>query len=134
LRGSRRRRSILDGEFAVFDPQLRSRFEWLRHPDSAAVATPPVLIAFDLLYVKGRDLTRRPLRDRRARLRGVPGRRGLCLPGPPAGPGRPPGWAQVLERGYEGLVAKDEASVYEVGPTRRWLEVKVPGWTDDEDR
>jgi hypothetical protein len=31
-------------------------------------------------------------------------------------------------------VAKDEASVYEVGPTRRWLEVKVPGWTDDEDR
>ena len=43
-------------------------------------------------------------------------------------------WAQVIERGYEGYVAKDEASVYEPGPTRRWLKVKVPGWTLAEDR
>jgi hypothetical protein len=34
---------------------------------------------------------------------------------------------QVLERGYEGLVAKDEASVYAGGVTRSWLKVKVPG-------
>src|SRR5215475_12553142 len=33
-------------------------------------------------------------------------------------------WAQVIERGYEGYVAKDETSVYEPGPTRRWLKVK----------
>jgi len=26
-------------------------------------------------------------------------------------------WEQVTERGYEGLVAKDEASAYESGPT-----------------
>jgi len=37
----------------MFDEQLRSRFEWLRDPDPVAVATPPVLIAFDVLYVKG---------------------------------------------------------------------------------
>jgi len=39
-----------------------------KHPTSyaAAVATPPVLIAFDLLYVKGRDVSRPTLRDRRA--------------------------------------------------------------------
>ena len=43
-------------------------------------------------------------------------------------------WAQVVERGYEGLVAKDEASLYEAGPTRRWLKVKQKGWTDAEDR
>jgi hypothetical protein len=43
-------------------------------------------------------------------------------------------WEQVIERGYEGLVAEDEASVYEPGPTRRWLKVKVPGWTVEEDR
>jgi ATP-dependent DNA ligase len=30
-------------------------------------------------------------------------------------------WAQVIERGYEGYVAKDEASAYEGGPTKRWL-------------
>jgi ATP-dependent DNA ligase len=43
-------------------------------------------------------------------------------------------WAQVLERGYEGYVAKDEASPYDGGRTRAWLKVKVPGWTDPEDR
>jgi hypothetical protein len=36
-------------------------------------------------------------------------------------------WAQVIEHGYEGYVAKDEASAYEGGATRRWLKVKVPG-------
>jgi len=29
---------------------------------------------------------------------------------------------------------KDEASLYEAGPTRRWLKVKQKGWTDAEDR
>jgi hypothetical protein len=36
--------------------------------------------------------------------------------------------AQVIERGYEGYVAKDEASAYEAGPTRCWLKVKQKGW------
>ena len=29
-------------------------------------------------------------------------------------------WAEVVERGYEGLVAKDEASAYESGRTASW--------------
>ncbi|RPH78251.1 MAG: hypothetical protein EHM88_16325 [Candidatus Rokuibacteriota bacterium] len=33
-------------------------------------------------------------------------------------------WKQVVERGYEDYVAKDEASPYTGGPTRRWLKVK----------
>ena len=40
---------VLDGELAVFDQQLRSRFEWLRDPPTEDVATPPVLIVFDVL-------------------------------------------------------------------------------------
>jgi ATP-dependent DNA ligase len=40
----------------------------------------------------------------------------------------------VVERGYEGYVAKDEASVYEGGRTRRWLKVKQKGWAVEEDR
>ena len=35
---------VLDGEVAIFDQQLRSRFDWLREPDPEAVATPPELI------------------------------------------------------------------------------------------
>ena len=41
---------------------------------------------------------------------------------------------QVVERGYEGLVAKDEGSAYEAGPTKRWLKVKQKNWTLVEDR
>jgi ATP-dependent DNA ligase len=33
-------------------------------------------------------------------------------------------WSEVIARDYEGLVAKDETSLYEAGPTRRWLKVK----------
>jgi hypothetical protein len=40
----------------------------------------------------------------------------------------------VVERGFEGYVAKDEASVYEGGATRRWLKVKQKGWTVEEGR
>jgi hypothetical protein len=42
-------------------------------------------------------------------------------------------WKQVTERGFEGYVAKDEASVYEGGPTRRWLKVKQKDSTVEED-
>jgi bifunctional non-homologous end joining protein LigD len=31
---------VLDGEIAIYDDQLRSRFDWLREPDPHAVATP----------------------------------------------------------------------------------------------
>ncbi|HMF15196.1 MAG TPA: hypothetical protein VKE94_22935, partial [Gemmataceae bacterium] len=43
-------------------------------------------------------------------------------------------WAEVIAHDYEGLVAKEEASLYEAGPTRRWLKVKQKGWTVEEDR
>jgi ATP-dependent DNA ligase len=43
-------------------------------------------------------------------------------------------WQQVVERGFEGYVAKDESSRYEGGPTRAWIKVKQRGWTMEEDR
>ena len=43
-------------------------------------------------------------------------------------------WAQVLERGYEGLVGKDEASPYVEGRTLSWLKVKVPNYREGERR
>jgi ATP-dependent DNA ligase len=42
-------------------------------------------------------------------------------------------WIQVIERGFEGYVAKDEASAYEGGVTRRWVKVKQKDWTVKED-
>ena len=40
----------------------------------------------------------------------------------------------MIECGYEDYVAKNEASVYEGGATRRWLKVKQKDWTVEEDR
>jgi ATP-dependent DNA ligase len=70
---------VLDGEVAIYDQQLRPRFDWLREPDPSAVAT-PLLMAFDLLYHDRRDLTGPPLRDRRARLEDVVAGRELVFP------------------------------------------------------
>jgi bifunctional non-homologous end joining protein LigD len=71
---------VLDGEVAIYDQQLRSRFEWLREPDLEAVASPPLFMAFDLLYYDRRDLTARRLRDRRARLEDIVANSDLVFP------------------------------------------------------
>jgi len=47
---------VVDGGVAIYDDLLRSRFEWLREPDPAAVATPPLYMAFDLLYCDRRAI------------------------------------------------------------------------------
>jgi ATP-dependent DNA ligase len=91
-------------------------------------------MAFDMLYHDGRDLTARPLRDRRARLEDVVAGSELVFPVRRLAPDGLEAWKQVVERGYEGYVAKDEASAYDGGATRRWLRVKQKDWTVEEDR
>jgi bifunctional non-homologous end joining protein LigD len=110
---------VLDGEVAIFDKQLRSRFDWLREPDPDAVATPPILIAFDVLCLDGAALMTRPLRKRREELEKLSliGHGELVLPARRPAPNGLEAWAQVLERGYEGYVAKHDASPYSGGKT-----------------
>jgi bifunctional non-homologous end joining protein LigD len=93
---------VLDGEVAIYDQQLRSRFDWLREPDTEAVATPPLLMVFDLLYHERRDLTARPLRDRRARLEELVAGSELVFPVRRLAADGLEAWQQVTERGYEG--------------------------------
>ena len=62
---------ILDGEVAIFDDTLISRFEWFRKRPEDVAATPPIYMAFDCLYVEGHDLRELPLRERRAELERV---------------------------------------------------------------
>jgi bifunctional non-homologous end joining protein LigD len=125
---------VLNGEVAIYDQQIRSGFEWLRDPDPDAVASPPLLMAFDLLHQDRRDLTARPLRDRGARLEDVVAGSELVFPVRRLAQDGLEAWKQVVERGYEGYVAKDEASAYEGGATRRRLKVKQKNWTVAEDR
>jgi bifunctional non-homologous end joining protein LigD len=113
------RTAVLDGDVAVFDQQLRSRFDWLREPNPDATATPPLFMAFDLVYRDARDLALRPLRDRRARLEDLVAGSDLVFPARRLAAHGLEAWSQVVARGYEGLVAKDESSAYKaVAPER----------------
>jgi bifunctional non-homologous end joining protein LigD len=125
---------VLDGEVAIFDEQLHSRFAWLRRHEAELLATPPLLMAFDVLYRDGEDLRGRSLRERRPVLEAVIAGSATILPARRLAADGLEAWAQVLAHSYEGLVAKDDASPYRGGVTRSWLKVKVPGWTDPEDR
>jgi bifunctional non-homologous end joining protein LigD len=127
---------VLDGEVAIFDEQLRSRFELLRAPATAGdlVHTPPMYIAFDVLYAAGADVTGRPLSERRAQLEDLVGGADVVLPVRRLAPHGLEAWAQVLERGYEGYVGKDVLSLYRGGVTRSWLKAKVPGWAVEGDQ
>ena len=125
---------MLDGEVAIYDEQLRSRFDWLREPDADAVATPPMFMVFDLLHQDGREFTGRPLHERRERLENAVAGSDLVLPVRRLAKIGFEAWAEVVAHDYEGLVAKEETSLYEAGPTRRWLKVKQRDWTSAEDR
>ncbi len=117
---------ILDGEVAVFDERLVSRFDLLGDPRSDVPTTRPVYIAFDILYGRGRDLRAQPLEERRGELERLVDGAALVLP-----VRRLPGhghkaWEQVLARGIEGYVGKDPTSTYLTGgSTRSWLKAKV---------
>jgi bifunctional non-homologous end joining protein LigD len=56
---------VLDGEVAVFDERLVSRFDLLGEPGSGVPTTRPLYVAFDVLYASGRDLRAQPLEKRR---------------------------------------------------------------------
>jgi bifunctional non-homologous end joining protein LigD len=87
----------------------------------------------DVLYRNGRELTGRPLRERRARLEDSVADADLVLPVRRLARNGLEAWSEVIARDCEGLVAKDETSPYQGGPTQRWVKVKQRGWTEAQD-
>jgi hypothetical protein len=117
---------VLDGEVAVFDERLVSRFDLLGEPGSDVATTRPVDIAFDVLHARGRDLRARPLEERRDVLERLVDGAHLVFPVRRLSGDGHQAWKEVLARGIEGYVGKDPASKYlSGGPTRSWLKAKV---------
>jgi len=114
----------LDGEVAVFDKALISRFEWLRGRPADEPATLPVYMVFDLLELDGRDLREQPLRERRRLLDRLVSSHGMVFPARRLDRNGLKAWNEALERGLEGIVAKDPESHYVPGRTLSWLKVK----------
>ncbi len=123
---------ILDGEVTRFDETLVSRYEWLRQPAPDRLAIPTLYLAFDCLYAAGRDLRELPLRERRDWLDDVLHGQHFMFPARRLAPNGIEAWAEVLARGYEGLVGKDPESPYLGGRTLKWLKVKQPRYREGE--
>lgn len=119
---------VLDGEIAAFDEKLVSHLGYLRgsRDSGELLVTPPVLIAFDCVYARGQELCREPLRKRRSVLeKELAGAEGPVLVARRLASNGFEAWAEVKAHGWEGMVAKDAASIYEPGTrTRAWIKVK----------
>jgi len=116
----RDRTLLLDGEVVAFDRRRVSRFQLLQRGDA-----PHVFAVFDCLYRAGADLRREPLSARRKALEAAVARsEGLLVSRRLARNGLA-AYRAARRRGFEGIVAKDAASVYEERRSGRWLKVKV---------
>ena len=123
---------IFDGEVAIYDRQLISRFEWLRHHAPPDLATPPLFMVFDCLYARNKDLRQQPLYVRRNVIEDLLDDQDVLLPVRRLADGGRKAWQEVVDRGYEGLVAKDPESPYVGGRTLKWLKVKQPKYREGE--
>jgi bifunctional non-homologous end joining protein LigD len=122
---------IIDGEIAIFDRQLISRFEWLRARPKNEVATPPIYMVFDLLDLGGEDLRTRPLHERRQALEQLAADCQLVMPTRRLPANGLEAWDEVLRGNYEGMVAKDPESAYTPGRTLSWLKVRQRGYRQE---
>lgn len=111
---------LLDGEAVAFDRDRVSRFQLLQQGES-----PIVFAAFDCLYLDGRDLRAIPLHDRRIALLGAIPQRGPLFPARRLPSQGARAYAVAQAKGFEGMVAKDDASLYVPGRSRAWRKVKI---------
>jgi bifunctional non-homologous end joining protein LigD len=118
--------AILDGEVVVVDKAGRSSFQKLQQSMKAGAAT-FVFQIFDLVYLDGYNLTRTPLRERKALLEellaSVKPRGPLQYSDHVVGNGAQ-FFKQACEYGIEGIVSKLADSVYESTRSRSWQKVK----------
>lgn len=109
---------VLDGEVVVLDEKGAPRFELLQQGGRER------MIVFDILWLDGEDLRRRPYEERRRILKKLKLPKGIEI-------------AQVLEMsgdealrhasegGWEGIIAKRRGSLYENRRSKEWLKIKA---------
>jgi bifunctional non-homologous end joining protein LigD len=115
---------LLDGEVVAFDPRGVSRFQLLQN-----LASKLHYAVFDCLYVDGRDLRAEPLESRRAALEkilGKPlGKQPTLFASARLAANGLKAYEIAKQKGFEGVVAKDESSSYLPGRSAKWLKFKV---------
>ncbi|MFK0277455.1 non-homologous end-joining DNA ligase [Ensifer sp. NPDC090286] len=120
---------IIDGEAVVLDNQGRSDFGLLQQALGGKGGTrnagAPQLVAFDLLYLNGRDLRCLPLAERRARLEVViRDRTGTIFLSDWLGADGEALLQVACEHGLEGIVSKRLDAPYRSDKSGDWIKVK----------
>jgi bifunctional non-homologous end joining protein LigD len=111
---------LLDGEVVAFDKREVSRFQLLQEGN-----VPPLCAVFDCLYQNGRDLRAEPLSERRSPLEEAIKGSKLLFPSHRLDQNGLPAFQIAKAKGYEGMAAKELASPYIQGRSRKWLKCKV---------
>ncbi|MFC7545262.1 non-homologous end-joining DNA ligase [Plantactinospora sp. GCM10030261] len=131
--------TLLDGEVVVLGPDGVPSFTMLAermHVREAgraarlAASMPITYMIFDVLRLRGADLTRWSYRDRRRALEGL-GLGGPRWAVPPVFPDGPATWQAAGEHGLEGVVAKRWDAAYHPGVrSPDWVKVKLETTAD----
>ncbi|HVG24296.1 MAG TPA: non-homologous end-joining DNA ligase, partial [Thermoanaerobaculia bacterium] len=112
---------VVDGEVVVLDEKGAPRFQLLQQGSGKER-----LILFDILWLDGEDLRRRPYEERRKILQKTFARppaniyvaESLEMSGEKA-------LALAAKGGWEGIIAKRKGSIYETRRSKEWLKVKA---------
>ncbi|MFN2532028.1 MAG: non-homologous end-joining DNA ligase [Pyrinomonadaceae bacterium] len=135
--------AILDGEVVAIDAAGRTSFQKLQQSIGKTGDASFVFQIFDLMYLNGFDLTRTPLRQRKALLaqllESAKSRSRLHYSDHVEGNG-PAFFKEACRHGVEGIVSKLADSPYESTRNRNWQKVKcikrqefvIAGYTPSE--
>jgi bifunctional non-homologous end joining protein LigD len=110
---------VVDGEIVVLDEQGAPRFQLLQQADGNER-----MILFDILWLDGEDLRKRPYEERRKILKklkppaGITIAQTLDMTGEEA-------LAHAASGGWEGVIAKRHGSLYENRRSKEWLKLKA---------
>ena len=117
--------AMLDGEIVLVDAQGRSSFQKLQRALGKGITKGLVYEVFDLIYLDGFDLTRVPLKKRKALLKEIcGGKRDLLRYSEHLEGNGDAFFKHACEYGIEGIVSKLANSPYESRRNRNWLKVK----------
>ena len=116
---------ILDGEIVVFDEAGRTDFSALQST-LAGDGADAVYVAFDALFVDGKDVRDLPIEERKERLRKVLGRKKSAIQYGDHVRGRQEAlYAHAEALGLEGIIAKRSGSTYRSGRHDAWAKVRA---------
>jgi bifunctional non-homologous end joining protein LigD len=117
--------AVIDGEIVAVDTRGCPSFQALQNRASTGREWQIVYYAFDLLGLEGQDWKRKPLHERKAKLREV--LQGSDVRYNTALSGTPEAIVKTVESaGLEGVIAKDRDSLYRAGTrVTTWLKFKI---------